>query len=95
MEIKTTYIGINENGIKAIWCGFKPENSTILDEKHILYADEGKVLKHIETQAICYSKIIECGDSLENYIEIDERNINNDITNKNLSTLDSRSEQTL
>lgn len=80
MEIKTTYIGINENGVKSIWCGFKPQNSIILEEKQILYPDEGKILKHKESKVEYHSKIIEDGDSPENYTEIDERINSNDIT---------------
>ena len=49
MEIKTTYIGINEFGIKGIWCGFRPKYIKILQEIQILYADSGKLLKHKET----------------------------------------------
>ena len=39
MEIRTTYKGIREDGVKGIWCGFKPENITVLEEIQILYRD--------------------------------------------------------
>lgn len=74
MEIKTTYIGINEFGIKGIWCGFRPKNIKILQEIQILYADSGKLLKHKETGEENYSVLLDNGDSEENYEEIEERN---------------------
>ena len=42
MQIKTTYKGITEQGIKGIWCGFKPDNITVTEEIQILYPDENK-----------------------------------------------------
>jgi len=76
MEIKITYIGINGNGAKGIWCGFKPNNSIILEEKQILYAETGKVLQHKESKKEYYSVILNNDDSPENYTEIEERKLN-------------------
>jgi hypothetical protein len=44
MEIKTTYKGIL-NGVSGLWCGFKPEGLEVLEERQILYPDEGKELQ--------------------------------------------------
>ncbi len=79
MEIRTTYIGVNENGTRGIWCGFKPQNFLILKEKQVLYPELGKILQNKETKKEYYSIILENGDSPENYIETEERNIRNDI----------------
>ena len=88
MEIRTTYIGINEIGIKGIWCGFIPSNVKVIEEKQVLYADTGKILRHKETGEKNHSVLLENGDSENNYEEIDER-IYYDITQQNLPPLDS------
>ena len=46
MQVKTTYKGTTEDGIKGIWCGFKPDNVTISEEIQILYPDENKQLRN-------------------------------------------------
>ena len=48
MEIRTTYIGILE-GVHGIWCGFKPANAEITEEKLVLYPEANKALKNKET----------------------------------------------
>ena len=75
MEIRTTYIGINENGIKAIWCGFKPEKAIIEEARTILYPDENKILRHKETQIEFTSVWLQDDMTEEDYEEI-ERNEN-------------------
>jgi len=87
MEIRTTYIGINENGIKAIWCGFKPENVIIEEARTILYPDENKILRHKETQIEFTSVWLQDDMTEEDYEEI-ERNTPNDIINENMPPLD-------
>lgn len=76
MEIKITYIGVNEYGLKGVWCGFRPQNTTILEEKQILYAETGKILQHKESKKEYYSVILNNDDSPENYTEIEERKLN-------------------
>jgi len=88
MYINKTYIG-KLNGIFGVWCGFKPNNAIITQEKIILYADQGKTLRHKESGVENISVLLENGDTEENYEEI-ERNTPNDIINENLSALDSR-----
>lgn len=75
-----TYIGKDKNGISGIWCGFKPDKAIIFEEKQILSADEGKILKNKKTNKIDYSVILENGDTEDNYEEIAERDYLNDIT---------------
>lgn len=81
MEIKITYIGIDEQGNNTIWCGITPTNATITDKQMVLYPDDNKFLKNKETgelfTAICLSDEIQ----QSSFEEIDERNFNNDITN--------------
>lgn len=45
VEIRITYIGLTKDGVKWIWCGFKPEDVTVNEEIPILYPELGKVLK--------------------------------------------------
>ena len=94
MRIQITYFGkFEKNGkiISGIWCGTRPEDATITEERNILIPDEGKILKHKETEITFNSIWLKEGDVAENYEEIEEeRNTPNDITNENLSPLDSR-----
>ena len=83
MEIRTTYIGTfqkNNRIIPGVWCGDKPENATIKEEKQILYPESGKVLRHKETQMI-FTSVILTYDSPDNYEEIEEREITNGFIN--------------
>lgn len=52
MQVRTTYKGIREDGIKGIWCGLKPDNITVTEEINFLYPDEGKQLKYKPTGEI-------------------------------------------
>lgn len=40
MEIRTTYKGITKDGVKGIWCGFKPDDIEVTEELQILYPDK-------------------------------------------------------
>ena len=93
MKINNVYIGkFEKNGklIPGIWCGSRPEDATITEEREILFPDEGKKLKHKETEILYDTVWLRDGDVAENYEEIEERITQNDITNENLSPLDSR-----
>lgn len=93
METRTTYFGkFEKNGkiISGIWCGTRPEDATITEERNILFPEEGKKLKHKETELLFDTVWLRDGDVAENYEEIEERNTPNDITNENLPPLDSR-----
>lgn len=48
MEIRITYIG-TLNGIKGMWCGFKPEGAIITEARTVLYPSEGYTLKNKTT----------------------------------------------
>lgn len=80
MEIRITYTGIKENGIKGIWCGFKPKDITVLKEESILYPEIGKKLKHKETGKIFSSFLLRDEITLNEFEEVDERLVNNDIS---------------
>ena len=70
MEIRTTYIC---NG--AIYCGFKPEGVEVIEERQVLYPQEGyELVKNGERFDAVWLKD---GDSEENYTEekIDEQDI--------------------
>lgn len=74
MEIKTTYTGITKDGIKGIWCGFKPDNITVTNEQKILYPEYGKVLRHIETGLIVEFVLLKNKNMVSEFEEIEERN---------------------
>lgn len=74
MYIEKTYIGTLD-GIEGIWCGFIPEGANIVEEREVLYADKGKILKRIATEETMYSIWLQNGDVEDNYIEVlDEGN---------------------
>ena len=92
MRINRVYIGkLEKEGkfIPGIWCGTRPEDATITEERNILFPDEGMRLKHKETELLFDTVWLRDGDVAENYEEIEERNTPNDITQQNLPPLDS------
>ena len=76
MEIKITYIGIDNKGIQGIWCGFKPENVIITEERKVLYPEKGKILHQKNTENYLKSVWLQYGDTEENYEEIQEGGTN-------------------
>lgn len=70
MHVKTTYKGIREDGVKGIWCGFKPNNITVSEEIYILYPDGDNQLKNKSTGEILSSVILKEGISQDNFEEI-------------------------
>ena len=72
MQVKTTYVGLNSDGIKGIWCGFKPENISIINEQNILYPKVGMVLKHKVTEKLYQYVMLRDTDSIDYYEEIEE-----------------------
>lgn len=81
MEIKSTYIGINKDGIQGIWCGFLPSDVTLIEEKEILYPSEGCILQHIESEVFMDAVELLVGDSIENYREIEKETSDDGIIN--------------
>ena len=43
MEIRKTYV-FKKDGVTGFACGYKPKEGEIIEEREILYADEGKEL---------------------------------------------------
>ena len=71
MQIKTTYKGITEQGIKGIWCGFKPDNITVTEEIQILYPDENKQLRNKITGEFTSYVILNGTTNQDDYEEVE------------------------
>lgn len=71
MQIKTTYKGITEQGIKGIWCGFKPDNITVTEEIQILYPDENKQLRNKITGELTSCLILNGITNKDDYEEVE------------------------
>ena len=71
MQVKTTYKGIREDGVKGIWCGFKPDNVTISEEIQILYPDENKQLRNKTTGKLTSCVILNNTINQNNYEEVE------------------------
>lgn len=69
MQIKITYVG-TLNGVSGIWCGFKPEEAIIKEERPVLYPASGYELEHIETKEHFSAVWLKGDDIEENYIEV-------------------------
>lgn len=80
MEIRITYKGLTKDGVKGIWCGFKPEDVTVNEEIPILYPEVGKVLKDKNSGELFSSAVLENETDKNNYEEITEEI---DIDNEN------------
>lgn len=65
MEIKITYV---TDG--AIYCGFKPDNVEVLEEREVLYPDEGYELERISDKERLSCVWLKDGDSQNNYVEV-------------------------
>lgn len=76
MEIRTTYKGITKDGVKGIWCGFKPEDIEVTQEIQILYPDKDKILQDKATKETFTSVILEKESDKNNYEEIAEEKEN-------------------
>lgn len=74
MEIRITYKGITEDGIKGIWCGFKPDNITVTEEVQILYPDKNKQLKNKTTGELFSSIVLTDTISQDDYEEVEIEN---------------------
>ena len=65
MEIRTTYVCDG-----AIYCGFKPEGVTVLEERSVLYPQQGYELINITNGERFSSVWLKDGDVQSNYIEV-------------------------
>ena len=75
MQVKTTYKGITEDGIKGIWCGFKPDNITVTEEIQILYPDENKQLRNKITGELTSYVILNGTTNQDDYEEVEIEDI--------------------
>ena len=78
MIFQTTYFGkFEKNGkiISGISCGSRPEDATTTEEREILFPDEGKKLKHKETELLFDTVCLRDRDVAENYEEIEKERI--------------------
>ena len=71
MQVKTTYKGITEDGIKGIWCGLKPDNITASEEIQILYPDENKQLRNKLTGELTSCVILNNTTNQDDYEEVE------------------------
>ena len=68
MQKRITYCG-ELNGVKGLWCGFKPKGLTVEKEIEVFYADEGKVFeKDGETFT---SVVLKDGEKIGDYQEVE------------------------
>ena len=80
MNIKTSYIG-ELNGVKGVWCGFKPEGLVVEKEVPVYYADEGKTFT--KDGKFYSSVVLQEGEKIEDYVEVvapkeEEENVHQD-----------------
>jgi hypothetical protein len=69
MFTKTTYKGIYNNTV-GLWCGFKPEDLEVLEERVILYPDEGKKLQ--DKGGNTFSAVwLKDGKTINDFIEVE------------------------
>lgn len=71
MEIRITYVG-TLNGIRGMWCGFKPEGAIITEERTVLYPSEGKVLRNLTSGEIDSTVWLKSESLQTDWEEIDE-----------------------
>lgn len=71
MEIRITYVG-TLNGIRGMWCGFKPEGAIITEERTVLYPSEGKALKNTISGEIDSSVWLKSESLQTDWVEVDE-----------------------
>ena len=75
MQMRTTYKGTTEDGIKGIWCGFKPDNITVTEEIQILYPDENKQLRNKITGELTSYVILNGTTNQDDYEEVEIEDI--------------------
>ncbi len=78
MEIKRTYIGILD-GKRGFFCGFKPANLILEEEREVLCPSENKLLVRKSNEEIFSAVWLKNGDQPENYEEIDAKSKENKI----------------
>ena len=71
MQVKTTYKGIREDGVKGIWCGFKPDNIIVSEEIQILYPDKDKQLRNKLTGELTSCVILNDTINQDDYEEVE------------------------
>lgn len=69
METRITYKG-TLNGVKGIWCGFKPDEAVIEQEFNILYPAKDMLLRRKGEEQTHHSIILTDGNSMDNYEEV-------------------------
>lgn len=68
MHTKITYKG-TLNGVRGLWCGFKPEGLEVEKEITVFYPDEGKVFTKDGEEYP--TVILQEGESIEDYNEVE------------------------
>lgn len=69
MKKRITYCG-ELNGVKGLWCGFKPKGLTVENEIEVFYADEGKVF--VKDGEYFDSVVLKDGEKIKDYEEVEK-----------------------
>lgn len=69
MKKITSYKG-SLNGVKGVWCGFKPEGVEIEEEVTVYSADEGMVL--VKDGVEYDSVVLGVGEKIKDYKEVEK-----------------------
>lgn len=77
MEIRTTYVCDG-----AIYCGFKPENADVKEERQVLYPNKGYLLERKSDSKQFHSIWLKDDDTEENYIEVEAPKIEPKLINR-------------
>lgn len=70
MEIRTTYVG-TLNGVHGMWCGFCPEGVEVEEERLVLYADPGYILRNKISEEEVTAVWIQSAEQQEDWEEIE------------------------
>lgn len=67
MEMRITYKG-TLNGVKGVWCGFKPEGLEVNEQIEVWYPTKGMLFK--KGDETFSAVILKDGEKIEDYIEV-------------------------
>ena len=70
METRITYVG-TLNGVRGMWCGHKPDDVKVTEERIVLHPSEGYELESVVNQERFSAVWLKDGDCEDNYIEVE------------------------
>lgn len=71
METRITYVG-TLNGIRGMWCGHKPNDVEVTEERVVLYPSECYELESVVNKERFSAVWLKDGDCEDNYIEVEK-----------------------